>query len=90
MAKQARGIEEKAEFLERYALPLQQAADRNPAKLKQFINESRYFGEQLVGVIHGERDARDVDRRLMNRWVVTATTIRANTKTTQDGVSDRP
>ena len=70
IAKKARIIAEKADFLEGHVLP----HEENQDGLRGMIGEGREMRDLLIEVIHG-RDARAVDRRALNEWVGHATRI---------------
>jgi uncharacterized protein (DUF3084 family) len=66
-SRKAAKIEERADFLEdrisRYGWAGWQRAD-----LEAFVSEGRVLRDQLVAVIHGELDARAVDRSHVADW----------------------
>jgi uncharacterized protein (DUF3084 family) len=67
ISRRAAKIEREADFLEehtsRYGWVGWQRAD-----LETFINDGRELRDQLVRVIHGELDARAVDRSQVRDW----------------------
>jgi hypothetical protein len=81
-AKQLRKLNERIDFLETFALPLQRKADEDAEGFQDFIDEGREFRDEMLAVIHGDLDARAVNRRLMNAWSVTAANIERNTIST--------
>jgi hypothetical protein len=79
-AKQVRMLDERIEFLDAWVVPLSREADA--VKLAEFINAGRSFQRQMLAVMHGELDARNVDRRLMNGWLKTAAKLERETRST--------
>ena len=75
IAKKARIVTEKADFLEEHVLP----HEENQDGLRGMIDEGREMQDTLVEVIHG-LDARAVDRRALNEWVGHASRIETRFK----------
>jgi hypothetical protein len=67
VSRKAAKIEERADFLEDHTSRYGWAGWRR-ADLEAFINEGRELRDQLVAVIHGELDARAVDRSHVADW----------------------
>jgi hypothetical protein len=61
-------IEQEADFLEEYLLPVQRASEESADELEAFIEDGRALRDQLAAVIDRDLDARAVDRRLMVDW----------------------
>jgi hypothetical protein len=80
-----RDLKARIEYLETHVLPL--TPEANVAPLDEFINAGRSFERQILAVIHGEWDARNVDRRLMNGWSKTAAMLQRETHITLSGAS---
>lgn len=80
--KQVRVLDQRIEFLETYVRPLQQAAGSGPqemAHFEEFLADGWVFRNQMLAVIHGELDARQVNRRQMNKWGMLAAKMKGNT-----------
>ena len=79
--RQVRALDDRIEFLDSYA----RALEGNPStdaeglqRLEAFIADGRAFRNEMLAVIHGELDARDVDRRAMNAWGMQAASMKGN------------
>lgn len=81
IAKKARLIDARVEFLREFSLPMYQSTGRDADELEDFIDEGETLSEALLDVIHSG-DGRGVDRRRMNMWFKIATGMTNDTKAT--------
>lgn len=67
LSRRAAKIQEAAEFLEEHSSRFGYAG-RQQADVEGLIKDGRELRNQLVAVLHGERDARAVDRHRIAHW----------------------
>src|SRR3954469_8514458 len=70
------------EFLEDRTLPAYQASSHPDEQLREFISDGVVFEYQLADVVHGEDDARSIDRGQLNYWIKSALNLERATVTT--------
>lgn len=79
---QVRVLDKRIEWLETVGLfVMRETRPEEVADFEDFIAAGREFRNHLIDVIHGDLDARYVDRRRMNAWAKLATRMERGAQT---------
>jgi hypothetical protein len=72
ISRKGQAVKELGEFLEDHVLPEYENTGRPTDQLRGFIADGVDFEFTLAAVVHGDVDARDVDRGRLSMWLKSA------------------